>query len=693
MDSFDNTSQQIRAALIGIIVIFTIGILGFTFLETLHFEDGDLSLGDTLVDAIWLTTITLTTVGYGDVYAITIAGRIFTMVLVLSGFGVVAYGLQATATLLVSPELRDLRAKKRTAKTIAHLDRHYIICGNGELVDKTIAYLMESVRQRLAFYDEEIYDPLDRFLDSIFGDDADGHYPRIRAFIKNLYLALSRPFKRVGTLLDLIVVVTEDKAYARHLREDGFLVITGNPTSDITLKSAGIDRAVALMVMLADDTEALLTVLTARSHNPELYITAATLEEALANKTVRVGANHVIRPFELAGQFMNSVTLRPTVYDFFHGILFDQALDVQTTQVTLKHGSQWIGKRIGYLKLRERFEASVIGVLDSHDERFIVAPNDTYMLSQNEDLIIVAPARSIPKIQHEAREGTESRRITSWQKPMVFTVPPESSESLTLEQCAEMISSMGKHFIVCGTDQVMRNALDKLDPNRPFVVISDDPHYTSELLERGFKVVQGDPTHEAVLFAAGVDRALAIMISLEDEADTVLTVLTARSLSQKILITATAYNDENTHKIKRTGADRVISPFNIAAQYVLLATTRPTVSAFFHYVVYNPEQGIETTELYMQDNSPWIGKTLSELRLERLFRAHVIGVRRANGRFEYAPSGNYEINAHEVLVIVTPMDHADQLRLSAHGSETKRPDTLRNPSVIKTEIRRNPLLD
>jgi uncharacterized protein with PhoU and TrkA domain len=110
------------------------------------------------------------------------------------------------------------------------------------------------------------------------------------------------------------------------------------------------------------------------------------------------------------------------------------------------------------------------------------------------------------------------------------------------------------------------------------------------------------------------------------------------------------------------------------------------------YVLYNYAAGIETTELYMEDNSPWIGKTIEDLRLDRIFRAHVIGVRQANGQFVYAPQVTHEIKAHEVLVIVTPMAHSDELRLTAHGSQNKRPDTLRQPSVIETAIHPNPLI-
>jgi voltage-gated potassium channel len=194
-----------------------------------------------------------------------------------------------------------------------------------------------------------------------------------------------------------------------------------------------------------------------------------------------------------------------------------------------------------------------------------------------------------------------------------------------------------------------------------------------------------------VLRKAGVDRALAVMVSIEDKADSVMAVLNARAMSKRIMITAIASSDEMVTKLHRAGADRVSSPFSVAAQYVLLSTTRPAVSDFLQYVLYNYRAQIETTELYMQTDSPWIGSTIEDLRLDRLFRAGVIGIRTASGEFIYAPAGHYEVKAHEVLIVVTPMMYSDELRVSAHGSATRRPYTLRNLNTMETVAGSKPM--
>ncbi len=490
-----------------------------------------------------------------------------------------------------------------------------------------------------------------------------------------------------------MVIVTRVPEYAEQLRNKGLLVIDGESNDDETLRRAGIQRAQALMVLLHNDTEALLTILTARNLNAQLYITAAALQGALAQKMVRVGANNVIAPYEIAGQALNNATLRPAVYSFFNSILFDLETGHTATQLFLWDDSPWIGKRLGALQLRARYEAGVIG-LRLEDGHFMYAPNEDYILQENEVIIAVAPSHQIQELQEVVRSGLLNKlRAAAWQAlPPVPRIPQSAQQTYSLVEAVTAIDKMAEHFVICGSGAVARAAVSSLNPERPFVIISDDNDYTSELIKRGFRVVHGNSTHEATLRKAGVDRALAIMVSIEDKADSVMTILNSRALSKRLLITATASSDEMVSKLHRAGADRVSSPFNVAAQYVLLSTTRPAVSDFLQYVLYNYRAQIETTELYMQHDSPWIGSTLEELRLDRLFRAGVIGIRTENGDYIYAPPAHHEISAHEVLIVVTPMMYSDELRTSAHGSATRRPYTLRNLNTMETVSgRHNPI--
>jgi voltage-gated potassium channel len=676
MDSLRENRRQIQIALAALGLIVTIGVFGFILIENLS-----------LLDAIWLTIITLTTIGYGDIYAHSPAGRIFTLLMILFGLGSVAYGLQATAAFFLSPGIREVRQRRRIQRYIDTLRDHYIICGAGEMVNKTINLLIDGARRRQAAQREAIYRPVDAFLDRIFGDDDLGHFPRIRGLLRRIFLLFVRMLHRADTLLDVVVVVTPNAAFANRLREQDVLVIEGDPTNDDVLRRSGIQHAHAMMVMLDNDTESLLAVLSARNLNASLDITAATLEESLAKKMVRAGANGVIAPFDISSQFLNNATLRPAVNEFFQGIFFDERTSLRTVQLELWDDSPWIGRPLGGLKLRERFQAGVIG-LRQDSGIYLHPPADDYVLKENEILITVAPGQCVEALIRDCRAGTVTKpRPLAWQRlPLAVQPQIASADVYTFASAEDAIRSLSNHFIICGSGRVARNAISKLDPARPFVIISEDEVHALHLLERGFRVVYGPPTAEETLRAAGVERAQAIMVAVEDDASSVLTVINCRAISKRLLITATAMHDEIIPKLKLAGADRVVSPFNVAALFMLLASTRPAVSDFMQHVVYNYVARIETTELYMQEDSPWIGRSIDTLRLAQEYNAGVIGVRHGrNESYLYAPHRDYVLQPHDVLIVVTPMDYSDELRTLAHGSSTRRPVSLRRGYTDKIQ--------
>ena len=659
--------RQFRAASILVLIILPVGIIGFNLIEGLSF-----------VESIWLTFITLTTIGYGDSVASSQFGKLFTIGLVVVGLGALTFFLSTSFALLFSAEAMAHRRRLRIKRQTGKLHNHYIICGSGEMVDKTIGYVLQSAQIRRKRYQDTLYRPIASFISRIFGARDLGRFLAFRTFVQRLFLLYVNNFVVHTTLLDLIVVVTEDVEYAERLRSASIQVVDGDPTEDDTLRSAGIERARAIMVMLDQDTESLLTVLTARNLNPAIYVTAAAVEAELKLKMIRAGANIVLAPYEVAGQFLNSATLRPAVNDFFNSIMFDQETQHQITQLELGENSPWIGKRIGELQLREQFDAGVIGIR-KEDGDFVHAPGISRTLQEDEVLLAVAPGLMIPKLQAECRPGgRDERRFATFQRLAPRREIKRLDHQLNEGEIEAAVGSMSKHFVICGNDHIMQSAVRYLDPARPFVLMSHDEAVTREWLNRGFRVIHGNPAREEVLIKAGVERAQAIMISIEDKAAAVLTVLSARSISKSLLISVTATTDNMIEKLRRSGADRVVSPFHVSAQFVLLSTTRPEIAEFMQHVLYNEITGLETAEFYMESDSPWIGKTIESLGLMIRFRAGVIGIRRAKSNsFLYAPPLDTVIQAHEVLIVVTPMQYFDEMRAIATGHKDKRPATLR----------------
>lgn len=663
----NDVRRQFRAATILILIIVPIGIAGYMVFEN-----------RTLFEAIYLTIITLTTIGYGDVVPVTEIGRVFTLGLVFAGLGALAFFLSSSFALLFSPEAMARRRNFRLRQKIYRLSSHYIICGTGEMVDKTIGYVLHGAEIRRAQYQDSSFRPIAALLERLLGSPESGRFALLQRSVRRLFFVFHSVLVEHTTLLDLIVVITEDAEYAERLRSAGILVIDGDPTDDDSLLAAGVTRAQAIMVMLNQDTESLLTVLTARNLDPRLYITAAAVEEELKQKMIKAGANVVLAPYEVASQFLNSATLRPAVNDFFNSILFDQETHHQITQLELEDDSPWIGKRIRDLELREKYNAGVIGIrLENGD--FVQAPGDGRILGEDEILLGVAPGPMVPVLQRLCRPGRRrDARFTRFQRLVQSRESKSLERVMSLPECVATIEGMSKHFVICGNDHIIQSAVRFLDPARPFVLLTSDESLAQRWLQRGFCVIHGNPTSEEVLKLAGAQRAQAIMISMQDKAAAVLTVLSARSISKSLLISVTATTDDMIEKLKRSGADRVVSPFHVAAQFVLLSTTRPEIANFLQHVLYNEITGIETAELYMEDDSPWIGRTIRELALGMRYHAGVIGIRQAQGSsFQYTPPLDYVIQPYEVLIIITPMQYFDEMRANATGHQNKRPATLR----------------
>lgn len=635
------------------------------------------------VDAAWMLIITLTTIGYGDIVVQTTLGKVFILGLVLVGLGSLTFFLSSSFALLFSVEAVARRRKALTAKKIAKLDGQYIICGSGEIVDKTIGYVLNSAQIRRKQQQDRFFQPIERIFNRLFGAAKSGRFRGLRRFMHSISVFYFDHFIKHITLLDLLVVVTEDLEYAEYLRSAGILVVAGEPTDDQSLLGAGIARARAIMIMLNQDTEGLLTVLTARNLNPALYITATAIDVELKPKMIRAGANFVLAPYEVASQFLNGTTLRPAVNDYFNSILFDQETKHQMTQLELGDNSPWIGKRISDLNLRERFDACILGIR-TEDVNYVYAPSSDRLLNEGDILLGVAPGPMIPVLQGKCRPaGRDFTRFATFQRLAHPRAVTSLRETLSLAESAEAIESMSKHFIICGNDHIIETAARFLNPARPFVLLSDDEKLTRQWLGRGFRVVHGNPAQEAVLEKAGIKRAQALMLSIEDKAVAVLTVLSARSISKSLLIAATATTDDMIEKLRRSGADRVLSPFHVAGQFVLLSTTRPEITEFLQHVIYNEATGLETAELYMENDSPWIGQTVRSLRLAQRFQAGVIGIRRADGPdYIYVPLMRHIIQPYEVLIIITPMQYFDEMRAEAAGDKDKRPTTLRTKTAL-----------
>ncbi|MGO8763051.1 MAG: potassium channel family protein, partial [Desulfobaccales bacterium] len=232
-----------------LLALLIFGSLGFMWLEGWNF-----------FDALYMTVTTLATVGYGEIHPLDHIGRIYNMVLILTGMGVLFYIVSSLARVVIEGELQAVLGRRKLIKHIRRLKNHYIICGFGRIGEIIARHLTA------------------RGLALVVIDKTADHIPR--------------------------------------LEELGYYFLTGDATRDEVLLEAGIERAKGLVAVVGSDADNVYIVLTARSLNPKLFIVARGEEPGSEQKLLRAGADKVESPYRMGGQKMAHTILHPTVVTF-----------------------------------------------------------------------------------------------------------------------------------------------------------------------------------------------------------------------------------------------------------------------------------------------------------------------------------------------------------------------------------------
>jgi voltage-gated potassium channel len=258
--------------LIALIVAF--GTVGYMIVE-----------GWSILDSIYMTIITLASVGYKEVHELSYNGRMFTIVLIIGGVGTVLYALNNGAKLILEGEFKEIFWRKRLEKKIRELKNHYIVCGYGRMGKIICRELKE----------------------------------------KNIKF-----------------VVVEKKLDALGEKGD-IIILEGDATRDEILREVGIERAKGLISVLPTDAENLFVVLSARELNPKLFIVARAGEEGSEQKLMRAGADKVVSPYHIGGLRIAHTVLKPAVVDFIEFATKSGNIDLQMEEITIREDSKLAG--------------------------------------------------------------------------------------------------------------------------------------------------------------------------------------------------------------------------------------------------------------------------------------------------------------------------------------------------------------
>jgi voltage-gated potassium channel len=221
-----------------------------------------------------------------------------------------------------------------------------------------------------------------------------------------------------------------------------------------------------------------------------------------------------------------------------------------------------------------------------------------------------------------------------------------------------MVDALKDHYIICGYGRLGRQILRDLNVRgESFVVVDWDPGVEEELLEKDAPHLIADATSEDVLKEAGVEQARGLVAALDDDAQNVLTVLTARELNPRILIIARAGAESVESKMLRAGADRVVTPPSIGGHRLALALLRPAVHDFFGRIfTLGTEPDVDVGQITVPDDSPFAGQTIEGCDLRRIRNVSILAIRKPDGLFDLNPGAQRTIEPGETLIFIGPAE-------------------------------------
>lgn len=316
--------------------LFLVGTVGYIAIE-----------GWSVIDALYMTIITLTTVGFGEVRPLSPVGRVFTIGLLILGVGTVAYSLSTLGEYLLVAGVGLQLRRRRMHHLIERLNRHFIVCGYGRVGQNAVESLREAGR-------------------------------------------------------DYVIVESEEEV-VEQLRESESIVIHGDATQDEVLREAGIEKAAGLMVCTGSDPDNLFIVLSARALNPALKIVVRSSEPGNESKMRRAGADRVISPYQIGGRHMVNVMIRPRVAEFLDVVTFDSGLELWLEELVVASDSPLAGHTAIEADLRRRTGVTLVALVRGENHTTIT-PGPETRFEVDDHLIVLGTREQLAAL--EALTGT-----------------------------------------------------------------------------------------------------------------------------------------------------------------------------------------------------------------------------------------------------------------------------------------------
>ncbi|MDY6905724.1 MAG: potassium channel protein [Thermodesulfobacteriota bacterium] len=303
------------------------------------------------IDCLYMTVISLTSVGYGEVIAVSgnLSAQIFTMILITGGLGIILYGISSLAALLVEGELTGFLKETKMKNKIKKLRHHYIVCGGGKT-----------------------------------------GFPLIQELVKN------------GE--QVVLIEENEERLERCAAIPSVYYLKGDATDDAMLVDAGIEHARGILITMESDKDGLYVTMSARMLNRNIRIISRVTHPRLELKLRRAGADGVVSPNAIGALRMASEMIRPVAVDFLDSMIRTGDACLRIHEVPIHEGSRINGKSIRESNLKERFNIMVLGVRRA-DRELQFNPSPDVVLEDGMTLVVMGEVEKIREARQRVNRG------------------------------------------------------------------------------------------------------------------------------------------------------------------------------------------------------------------------------------------------------------------------------------------------
>ncbi len=325
----DKRAKHIAMIVLLAVAIYATGVAGYVVIERWDF-----------IDAVYMTAITLSTVGFGEVNTVSTHGRFFTILLIFIGGGYYLYLAGIIVQFVIEGEIKAILGRRRLDKTIAKMENHYIVCGYGRIGRIICQQLKE---------------------------------------------------KTTG-----VVVLEQNSDLAPVLEKDKMIYLIGNAADRVTLIKAGIRKASHLIAALATDADNVYLVLTARQISPKIYIMARAGTRQVKSTLLAAGANRVESPYDIGAVSMALRLLRPSVSNFLDVALSQKSKGIQIEEVKVSPVSKLANVMLKDSGIRQNYDIIIIAIKKDNGE-MAFNPSFETMIEAGDTVIAMGRMESLKR--------------------------------------------------------------------------------------------------------------------------------------------------------------------------------------------------------------------------------------------------------------------------------------------------------